>query len=117
MQLGLSLRVIADVDSLLTLRRAAAAGLAVTILPMAARSDGDETELLVTRRLTGPGISRPVSLGRSDALPPTAASATVAAVLREQTQALVASSRWQGVRLWTPAGNSLGFIPLTQVGG
>lgn len=102
-QISLSIRVIADVDSLPTMRRAAAAGVAATILPMAALSQESEDGLLTVRKLIEPGISRPIGLCYIETLSPMSASAAVAAILREQALALIASGRWQGAQVWTPA--------------
>lgn len=100
--LGLALDVIADVDSLPTMRKAAAAGLSSTILPMSALTGCSETAELSTLRLTEPGISRPISLCRAIDPPAGAPALAVAGLMSAEMRRLVKDQLWLGASLVNP---------------
>ena len=79
-QAGVSLNVVADLDSLPFLLATAREGLACTILPASSLSDADSE---VPRHLIVPELRRTLSLCWPRALPRTSAAEAVAEVLRE----------------------------------
>jgi LysR family nitrogen assimilation transcriptional regulator len=101
-RMGLELDVIADIDSLPTMRKAAAAGLAATILPMSALTGVSELGQMTAVKLTDPGISRPVSLCRASDHPVTGPSTTTAELIREEVRRLVREGIWVGASLHQP---------------
>ncbi|GJD53474.1 HTH-type transcriptional regulator CynR [Methylobacterium crusticola] len=101
-RLGLELTVVADVDSLPTMRKAAAAGLAATILPMSALVGTGEGDRIDALRLTEPGISRPVSLCRAIDHPLTGAALIAADAMRAEMRRLVGAGTWGGATLHEP---------------
>jgi LysR family transcriptional regulator, nitrogen assimilation regulatory protein len=101
-RMGLELDVIADIDSLPTMRKAAAAGLAATILPMSALTGVSELGQLTAVKLTDPGISRPVSLCRASDHPVTDPSITTAELIRDEVRRLVREGIWAGASLHQP---------------
>lgn len=98
------LHVAADVDSLPTLVNAARMGLACVILSRSALvSHGGEQGLSI-RRLTGPPLTRPVSLCWPTNLPRTAATMAVQHTMVELMHELVAQGVWAGAVPRWPCG-------------
>jgi LysR family nitrogen assimilation transcriptional regulator len=102
-RIGLPLDVIADIDSLPTMRKAAAAGLAATILPMSALTGVSELGQLTAVKLTDPGIVRAVSLCRASDHPVTGPSIATAELIRDEVRRLVREGVWAGATLHQPS--------------
>ncbi len=101
-QQGLDLRVIADVDSLPTMRKAAASGLAATILPMSGLSGLAEADRPTIRRIVEPCITRPLGLCHASDLPLVGAIAVVADLVVAEMRRLVETGAWTGAVLVEP---------------
>ncbi|WP_298954315.1 LysR substrate-binding domain-containing protein [uncultured Methylobacterium sp.] len=101
-QQGLDLRVIADVDSLPTMRKAAASGLAGTILPMSGLSGLAEADRPAIRRIVAPCITRPLGLCHASDLPLVGAIAVVADLVVAEMRRLVETGAWTGAVLVQP---------------
>ncbi len=96
-RLGITLDVVADLDSLPTLRAAAERGIADTILPLSSMGAGPPGKGTVSvQKLVSPGISRPVALCRPAAMPATAATAATADLLAGEVNRMVADGTWGG---------------------
>jgi LysR family nitrogen assimilation transcriptional regulator len=100
-RLGAELNVIADIDSLPTLRGAARAGIAATILPQAALWSSNGKPRITVQLLTTPGINRKLMLCRPEGTPSTPAAEAVRAILRELVTTMIGDGTWTGARLLT----------------
>jgi LysR family nitrogen assimilation transcriptional regulator len=92
---GLKPKIIAELDSLPTLRGAAEQGLAATILPRSAAHD--VSRKLEIREIIEPTIERTIVLCRPTASAPSQPVEAVEALLIETLEDLVVSGRWKGV--------------------
>jgi hypothetical protein len=102
-QIGIELAVIADIDSLSTMREAAQAGLADTILPMCALGPLRQTPSThAIRRLTNPGIRRSLRLCRAEGMPLTSAVSAVADLLVGEILRLLPTGVWGDATLDLP---------------
>ena len=106
---GLSLRVVAEIDSLETVKAAAAAGLGCTILPWAALELGGRDARFRIRKLADAALSWDISLCTKDGNAAGAAVAAVLGLVPEVVAGLVKDKAWPGVRLAgaLPAGHKL----------
>jgi LysR family nitrogen assimilation transcriptional regulator len=102
-RLGVELKIVAEIDSLPTIRTAVAAGVASAILPQSALWPSHEAYKIGLSRLIEPGISRPIGLCRPEGRPPTAASDIVADITKRIAGDLVTRSVWGGTRHWAKA--------------
>jgi len=96
-RLGVELNVVADLDSLPTLRGAVERGIADTILPLAGLgywSPGCDT--VSVQRLVSPGITRPIALCRPAGAPASAAAVATADILAGEISRMVADGIWGG---------------------
>jgi LysR family transcriptional regulator, nitrogen assimilation regulatory protein len=98
MRLGIKLNVVADVDSLPTLREIARLGVAVTILPRSAIASSEAAAGLISVLLVDPGITRPVALCYPEGLPKRPAVEAVASTLKKTIVNLISKGKWTGVR-------------------
>jgi LysR family nitrogen assimilation transcriptional regulator len=109
---GLNITVIGEIDTLGTLRRAVASGIANTILPWSALYDGDREITLNYRRFADAALARPVALCLSEVAQRNPAIDAVASTLKDLVRDLVESGRWHGVSLIAgPQGSSLSSLP------
>jgi LysR family nitrogen assimilation transcriptional regulator len=92
---GLKPRIVAEIDSLPSLRAAAECGFAATILPRSATS-ADTGSLLVTD-IVGPTIERTIVLCRPSAPGISEPVQAIENVMIDTIEVLVASGKWQGV--------------------
>ncbi|SFV14943.1 LysR family transcriptional regulator, nitrogen assimilation regulatory protein [Methylobacterium sp. 174MFSha1.1] len=99
---GLSLTVIADVDSLPTMRRIAASGLAAAILPISGLSGLDEAQRPAMIRIVEPTITRPLGLCHAADQPLTGPAALVADLMVAEVRRLVESGAWGNAVLAEP---------------
>jgi LysR family transcriptional regulator, nitrogen assimilation regulatory protein len=97
--LGVSLNVIADVDSLPALRGLAASGLAQVILPYSALVNVGYDNLLFSRPIVEPKCSRPVSMCRSEGAPRSRAIQATEEAMRFLIKDLFNDGVWKGMRL------------------
>lgn len=99
-QLGIELTVVADINSLCTMRSAAQEGIADTILPscalLPARPAGSP---LLVRRLVNPGISRSLCLCRPEGEPLTAAISAVIDLLVSTILEQLPAGNWRDAAL------------------
>ncbi|MEW5889693.1 MAG: LysR substrate-binding domain-containing protein [Pseudomonadota bacterium] len=98
-QAGCQLNVVADIDSLPLLINAARERVACTILPACAVAPRDGAPPLPVRKLSQPGISRPLGLCWPNSVPRTSAALGVQETLVELVHELVREGRWTGVRM------------------
>lgn len=96
---GLQLNVIADIDSLPTIKGAAQEGLACTILPSSSLTPHDRAHGPAIRRLVDPGIRRPVGLCWPNSLPRISAALVVHQVIVQLVVQMVNDHTWTGVTL------------------
>lgn len=101
-QEGLTLNVIADVDSLPTMRKVAASGLAATILPVSSLAGFDDARRPVAVRIVEPTISRTLALCSAANQPFVGPSALVADLTVAEMRRLVESGEWGGAVLVDP---------------
>ncbi|MGY2048005.1 LysR substrate-binding domain-containing protein [Methylobacterium sp. JK268] len=101
-QEGLALTVIADVDSLPTMRKAAASGLAATILPVSALAGIDDAQRPAMLRIVEPAISRPIGLCWAADQPFVGPTAVVADLAVAEMRRLVQDGAWGGAILAEP---------------
>lgn len=95
---GVSLDVIAEIDSLHALRQIAQLGEAAIILPWASVADLDPSEISI-REIADPPFERSVSVCCREAAPRTAAMNVVIAALQEICVTGVETGKWRGVHL------------------
>ncbi|OZI74854.1 LysR substrate-binding domain-containing protein [Bordetella genomosp. 12] len=98
-QAGVSLQVVAEIDSLPNIKKAVQAGVALTILSPGAVADEVAAGLLRMAPLIRPHISRKVSCTTSMTRPSTPASAAVRDVITEQIGLLVDQGIWPAQRI------------------
>ena len=101
---GLVLRVIAEVDSVQTLKASVEAGLASTILPWSAIHKEATAGTISVQKITNPSISWNVSLCTTDHVLNTTAAQVVRELVPVITASLVQQKVWQGVTLASPPG-------------
>lgn len=101
-QEGRTLNVIADVDSLPTMRKVAASGLAATILPISSLSGFDEAQRPVAARIVEPTISRTLALCSAANQPFVGPTSLVADLTISEMRRLVKSGAWGGAALIDP---------------
>ncbi|MFE1599551.1 LysR substrate-binding domain-containing protein [Methylobacterium sp. ID0610] len=101
-QEGFALNVIADVDSLPTMRKVAASGLAATILPVSALSGIDDAQRPAMIRIVEPAITRPLGLCYAADQPFVGPTALVADLMVAEMRRLVESGAWGGAVLAEP---------------
>ncbi|KMO36381.1 hypothetical protein VQ02_15590 [Methylobacterium variabile] len=99
---GLALNVIADVDSLPTMRKMAAAGLAAAILPISGLSGIDEAERPAMLRIVAPTITRPLGLCYAADQPLAGPAALVADLMVAEVRRLVECGAWGNAVLIEP---------------
>jgi LysR family nitrogen assimilation transcriptional regulator len=92
---GLKPKIVAELDSLPSLRAAAKRGVAATILPRSAAHGGSPN--LIVREIVEPTIERTIVLCRPAAGAPSQPIVAIEALLIETLQDLVKSGRWKGV--------------------
>ena len=107
-QRGLELTVIGEIDSMVALRRAVAAGIGNTILPWAAIGDGESVGQLHHRRFADFRLIRPVALCWSEVSQRNPAIEAVASTLTLLARKLIESRRWHGVTAMEIAGKPSG---------
>jgi LysR family nitrogen assimilation transcriptional regulator len=94
--LGLSLRVVAEIDSLPAVKRAVESGIGGTILPLAAVADEVAAGRLRAATISDASMLRRLVLATSATRPGTAASAAVAALAVALIEGMVRSGSWPG---------------------
>lgn len=92
-------RIVAELDSIPTLKSAVAQGIGFTVLPWSAIHADVSSRKLKAVRITGKGFVRTVSLCASRTLAPTPAVECVARILRELATANAASGKSRGMSL------------------
>lgn len=98
---GVELRIVAELDSLPTIRAAVASGLGASMLPQSALWPSHAAHNISLSLLTDPGMTRPIGLCRPEGRPPTPASDVVADVTKRIATDMVKRSVWGGTRLWS----------------
>ncbi|GJD34028.1 LysR substrate-binding domain-containing protein [Methylobacterium aerolatum] len=101
-QEGRALTVIADVDSLPTMRKVAASGLAATILPISSLSGFDDAQRPDAARIVEPAISRTLALCSAANQPFVGPTSLVADLTISEMRRLVQSGAWGGAALIDP---------------
>jgi LysR family nitrogen assimilation transcriptional regulator len=94
--LGIELAVIAEIDSLPSVKQAVAAGIGSTILPLAAVADEIAAGRLRAATISDASMHRRVVLASSVTRPLTLATSGVAALAAEVIREKVVSGRWPG---------------------
>ncbi|HEX4409060.1 MAG TPA: LysR substrate-binding domain-containing protein [Xanthobacteraceae bacterium] len=89
--------IIGEIDTMTTLRRAVAAGVADTILPWAALTEESGKRGLHGRRFTDVKLIRPVALCFSEVSDRGPAIDAAAATLKKVIETLIKKRKWQGV--------------------
>jgi LysR family nitrogen assimilation transcriptional regulator len=96
---GVSLNIVAEVDSLPTLRGIAASGFANVILPQSALVEPSAEGRFYARLIVDPVIRRPLALCRPQGISQERVVDAVANCLKQVLADLIKSGRWQGARL------------------
>jgi LysR family transcriptional regulator, nitrogen assimilation regulatory protein len=96
---ALALNVVAEVDSLPTLRSIAASGFATVILPQSALVEPSAEGRVCARPIIEPVITRPLSLCRPQGAPRERAADAVVALVKQAVSNLIKTGRWSGARL------------------
>ena len=91
---GMTPRVVAEVESPVTLRAVVADGLGATILPASMAREMADGPGLHGRRIVAPVIQAPLTLCESDHLPLSEPAQAVKAILMELATGLAADARW-----------------------
>jgi DNA-binding transcriptional LysR family regulator len=99
---GLNPIVIGEIDTMTTLRRAVAAGVADTILPWAALTEERGSSRLGARRFADIKLIRPVAWCFSEVSDRGPAIDASAATLKQVIAKLIKSRKWQGISAWSP---------------
>lgn len=94
MRAGVSVRVVAEVESAMTLKAVIAAGLGMTILPASMAREVAEGRPAWCRRIVDPVIAAPLTLCQSDHLPLSEPAEVVKAILLELAAGLPADGGW-----------------------
>ncbi|CAN7771826.1 LysR substrate-binding domain-containing protein [Variovorax sp. LjRoot290] len=90
--------VVADIDSTLSLKRAVEKGLGYTFLPWAAVHEEVGSDRLSVTAVDEPAMVRTVSLCSPSAMPVTAASDCLTAIIRQQVEELLTRRNVPGIR-------------------
>jgi LysR family transcriptional regulator, nitrogen assimilation regulatory protein len=98
---GVPLNIVAEVDSLPTLRGIAASGFANVILPQSALVEPSAEGRFYARLIVDPVITRPLALCRPQGISQERVVDAVADCLKQVLAGLIKSGRWQGARLAT----------------
>ena len=96
---NLTLNIVAEVDSLPTLRGIAASGFATVILPQSALVEPSAEGRIYSRPITEPVITRPLSICRSQGASRERPADAVTECVKRVVADLINSGRWQGARL------------------
>ncbi len=96
-QRGLNITTVGEIDTIYTLRRAVASGIANTILPWSALYDGNREANLTYRRFEDAQLIRTVALCFSEVAQRNPAFDAVATVLKAAVRDLIEGGHWQGV--------------------
>jgi len=99
---GLVLNVVAEIDSVQTLKASVEAGLGSTILPWSALHKEAKAGTMTVQKIVSPSISWDVSLCTTDRVLNTAAATVVRELIPVIISSLVVNKIWQGVSLATP---------------
>jgi len=94
--MGIALDVVAEVESLGSVKRAAQAGLGATILSMGSVAEEVASGQLQNARLDSPAMARRVVCATNIARPATQAKAAVHALVQEVIREMVQSKSWPG---------------------
>jgi DNA-binding transcriptional LysR family regulator len=97
---GYALNIIAELDSISTIKLLVARGMGATILSSSALSSG-HTEGLTSRRIDGVNLTRRVCLCTSNVAPIGDAAERVIGLINEIAQSLVREGAWHGATLIT----------------
>jgi len=95
MRAGMTLRVVAEVESAITLKAAIADGLGATILPASMAREMAVPGKVWCRRIVEPVIAAPLTLCQSDHLPLSEPAQVVKDILLQLAQGLLTDSGWQ----------------------
>jgi LysR family transcriptional regulator, nitrogen assimilation regulatory protein len=98
---GLHLNIVAEVDSLPTLRAIAASGFANVILPQSALVEPSAEGRFYAQLIVDPMITRPLSLCRPQGISQERVVDAIADCLKQVVANLIQSGRWRGARLVT----------------
>lgn len=98
----IELNIVAEVDSLPTLRSIAASGFATVILPQSALVEPSAEGRMCARLITEPVVTRTLSMCRAQGASRGRAADAVADCLKQVMSDLIASGRWQGARIRKP---------------
>lgn len=98
-EMGIELRIVADVDSLPALRGIAATGFAGVILPQSALAESTGYGEMFSRPIVDPKLTRPLALCRSEGAPRSRAMQAAEEVLRFLVKDLVEVGTWRGATL------------------
>lgn len=93
---GHTMTLLAELDSLATIKSVVASGVGATILSSSALQG---SEGLIARRIVEPVLTRKVVLCTFDIAPLSTAAQRIADLIVEISEKLVASGKWQGARL------------------
>lgn len=96
---GLAVTPAAEIDTIVTLRRAVASGVGNAIVPWSALYDGEQAKDLNYRRVSDARLVQPVALCFSEVGQGSPAIDAVALLLKSLVKELVDTGRWQGVSL------------------
>jgi LysR family nitrogen assimilation transcriptional regulator len=96
---GLVLNVVAEIDSVQSLKAAVEAGLGCTILPWSALHKEAKARTIAVQKIVDPSISWTVSLCTTDHVLSTAAAQVVRELVPAVITSLVQQKIWQGVTL------------------
>ena len=94
--LGLQLEVIAEIDSLPSVKKATEAGIGSTILPLVSVAEEIAAGKLQASRIASDRMSRRVVCATNVTRPSTPASSAVIALIQEVIHDMVASKSWPG---------------------
>jgi len=92
---GLTARVVAEIESAVTLKAVIAAGLGATILPASMAREMTVPGAVGCRRIVDPVIAAPLTLCQSDHLPLSEPAQVVKDILLELAQGLLTDPSWQ----------------------
>jgi LysR family nitrogen assimilation transcriptional regulator len=92
---GMTARVVAEIESAVTLKAVIADGFGATILPASMAREMAVPGKIGCRRIVDPVITAPLTLCQSDHLPLSAPAQAVKEILLELAQGLLADTSWQ----------------------
>jgi LysR family nitrogen assimilation transcriptional regulator len=101
--LGLKLEVVAEIDSLTSVKRSVEAGLASTILPLGSIAEETDQGRLRASIIDSPSMLRRVVCATNVTRPATAAGAAVMALMRDVIRERVAEGTWPARWIAGPA--------------